>query len=85
MSDPFFENSVNHFEKQAWQSFRNIVEYFLGNTRRPDYKDIVINVLGHFKNLGSNMSLKLHFLQSHFNYFPQNRSSVSEEYCERFH
>jgi hypothetical protein len=31
------------------------------------------------------MCLKLHFLRSHIDYFPQNLSSVSEEHIERFH
>jgi hypothetical protein len=61
MSDPFFENSMNHTEKQAQQSFKNVLENFLGNTRRPDYKNIVHNLLEHFKNLGCNISIKLQF------------------------
>jgi hypothetical protein len=31
MRDTFFENSMNQLGKKAWQSFKNIVEYFLGN------------------------------------------------------
>jgi hypothetical protein len=64
MRNTFFENSMNQLEKKAWQSFKNVVEYFLGNRWRSDYKDTVQNVLK-LKNLGCNMSLKLHFLHSH--------------------
>jgi hypothetical protein len=52
MTNPLFGNSMKYLEKQAWQSFKNIVENFLANTRTPDYKDTVHNFLEHFKNLG---------------------------------
>lgn len=31
------------------------------------------------------MSLKIHFLHSHLNFFPENLESVSDEHGERFH
>jgi hypothetical protein len=31
------------------------------------------------------MSLKLHFLNAHLDYFPENLGAVSEELGERFH
>jgi hypothetical protein len=42
-------------------------------------------MLGKFKDLGCNMSLKVHFLVSHLDYFPANIGAVSEEQRERFH
>ncbi|GBN13595.1 hypothetical protein AVEN_260746-1 [Araneus ventricosus] len=38
-----------------------------------------------FKILGSSMRLKVHFLDSHLDYFLENLGSVSEEQGERFH
>jgi hypothetical protein len=35
--------------------------------------------------LGCNMSLKLHFLHFHLDYFPGNLGDLSEEQGERFH
>ncbi|UYV74137.1 hypothetical protein LAZ67_11002222 [Cordylochernes scorpioides] len=35
--------------------------------------------------LGCNMSLKIHFLHSHLDFFPDNLGSVSDEHGERFH
>jgi hypothetical protein len=32
-----------------------------------------------------NMSLKLHFLDFHLNFFPQNLGELSDEHGERFH
>ena len=31
------------------------------------------------------MSLKIHFLHSHLDFFPENMSDVSDEHGERFH
>jgi len=35
--------------------------------------------------MGCNMSLKIHFLESHLEFFPENLGKVSDEYGERFH
>ena len=50
-----------------------------------DYKTIVENVLACFEALGCRMSLKVHFLHAHLDYFPQNVGDISEEYVERFY
>ena len=38
-----------------------------------------------FKNLGCNMSIKMHYLFSHMDRFPENLGSMSDEQGERFH
>ena len=38
-----------------------------------------------FRDLGCNMSIKLHFLNSHLDQFPDNLGAVSDEQGERFH
>jgi hypothetical protein len=35
--------------------------------------------------MGCNISLKLHFLHSHIDYFPECKAAVSDEHGERFH
>ena len=35
--------------------------------------------------MGCNMSLKIHFLESHLEFFPGNLSEVNDEHSERFH
>ncbi|GBL80803.1 hypothetical protein AVEN_26238-1 [Araneus ventricosus] len=42
-------------------------------------------MITNFKILGCSMSLKVHFLESHLDYFPENLGAVSEEQGERFH
>lgn len=36
-------------------------------------------------NTGARMSLKMHFLNSHFDFFPPNLGAESDEQGERFH
>jgi len=42
-------------------------------------------MLHDFKELGCNMSLKAHYLHSHFDQFPQNLGAYSKELGERFY
>ncbi|GBM02375.1 hypothetical protein AVEN_138479-1 [Araneus ventricosus] len=35
--------------------------------------------------MGCNMSLKIHFLHSHLEFYPENLGPVSDEHGERFH
>ena len=75
--------SIN--EKEAWADFKNVVNGFLGNKKELNNKFIVDNttcMLQKYMILGCNMSLKVHFLHSHLNYFPYNLGAVSEEQGE---
>ncbi|GBM66809.1 hypothetical protein AVEN_21709-1 [Araneus ventricosus] len=38
-----------------------------------------------YKTMGCNMSLKIHFLHSHLEFYPENLGSVSDEHGEQFH
>jgi hypothetical protein len=60
------------------------VKKFLGNTKDPQCEKIVGNMLENLQILGCDMSLKLHFLHFHLDYFPENLD-LSEEQGERFH
>ncbi|KAL4108248.1 hypothetical protein QTP88_018481 [Uroleucon formosanum] len=55
------------------------------NTKDPDYKSIVADLMKNLQLLGYNMSIKLHFLNAHIDYFPENLGLLSEEQSERFH
>ena len=85
MFDNKFVDTMNNDEKEAWTAFRDVVFKFLGNTKDADYKNIVQNMLQKFEKLGCLMSLKLHFLKSHLDFFPPNLGAVSDEQGERFH
>ena len=83
--DENFECTMNHLELAAWTSFKNICEHFLGNHKSENYQDIVTNLLESYKKLGCRMSLKVHFLQSHLDFFPANLGKMSDKQGERFH
>lgn len=85
LSDSLFVESMNEKEKEAWESFKGVVLRFLGNTKDPDYKTIVHRMMAAYKAQGCKMSLKVHFLHSHIDYFPENLGAYSEEMGERFH
>ena len=42
-------------------------------------------LLTSYKAMGCDMSLKIHFLASHLDFFPENLCEVSEEHGEGFH
>ena len=42
-------------------------------------------ILQNFQALGTRMSIKLHYLFSHLDYFAENLGDVSEEQGKRFH
>jgi len=80
-----FERRMNDKEKAAWRSFREVTKKFLGNNKDLDYKNIVAEMVNNFKEVGCLMNLKLHFLDSHFDFFPENLGAFSEEQGERMH
>lgn len=83
--DETFRNKLNRLELAAWDAFALVVENFLGNKRAENYTELVDNMLKKYEQLGSRMSLKIHFLHSHLDFFPPNLGSVSDEHGERFH
>ena len=85
MLDDNFDEKLNDIEKSAWIAFKNVCHNFLGNAKSENYKDIVENMIQAYKIMGCNMSLKIHFLSSHLDFFPENLGAVSDEHGERFH
>ena len=83
--DKNFTNHMNNTEKAAWQSFKNVSLKCLGNEKNDDYQNFVEDLLKNFEELGCLMNLKLHFLHSHLDYFPENLGDFSKEQRERFH
>lgn len=83
--DENFETTLSRTENRAWTAFKNVCSNFLGNRKSENYKDLVEELIQSYKTLGCNMSLKLHFLHSHLEFFPDNLGAVSDEHGERFH
>lgn len=83
--DKKFVEVMNNQEKVAWLSFVAVIQNFLGNTKAENYQVLVATMLSAFRDLGCNMSIKLHFLHAHLDEFPGNLGAVSDEQGERFH
>jgi hypothetical protein len=81
--DEVFECIIMGDEQRALHTFREVVTGFLGNGRANNYRDLV-EELSSYQKMGCNISLKIHFLSSHLDYFPENCGSVSDKRGECF-
>ena len=80
-----FAQSMTISQRNAWNSFRGVVHGFLGNRKDDRYEELVETLLDAYRDNGYRMSIKLHYLHSHLDFFSQNMGSISEEHGERFH
>ena len=85
LRDPNFVASMTAHEARAWNAFFLVVNNFFGNRKAENYEDLVKELLSSMQELQCCMSIKLHFLKCHLDYFPENLGDVSEEQGERFH
>jgi len=85
IKDEYFDRLLQDDEKAAWDSFKFIVKGFLGNRRAQNYEELVNDLLQSYQKLGCNTSLKIHFLHSHLDFFPENFGAVCDEHGEHFH
>ena len=85
MQEKQFDEDLNETQRNAWLSFKSICKDFLGNHKAANYQDVVQDLLTSYKGMGCNMSLKIHFLESHLHFIPENLGEVSDEHGERFH
>ena len=56
MKNKKFIETMNQDKKEGWIAFRKVVSNVLGNTKSPDYKELVKNLLCAFRKLGCDMS-----------------------------
>lgn len=81
-----FEDILENNHKMAWRSFRFLVENFLGNRKSRNYSTVVEDFLKNFAEIGANMTVKMHFLNSHLDFFADKiLGDYSDEQGERFH
>ena len=79
INDHHFPNSINKKEFCASSAFVEAVKNFLKNRKAVKYKRIVAKLLSSLQDMGANMSIKLNFLCSHFDHFPENLGDLSDE------
>lgn len=85
LRDEQFDRIITGDEKKAWLAFKEVATEFLGNKKANNYEDLVEQLVSSYHKLGCNMSLKIHFISSHLDFFPDNCGAVSDEHGERFH
>ena len=62
LKDEDFDHTLSETENVAWNAFQDVVHNFLGNTKAPNYIELVEDMTNSCKNHGCNMSLKIHCL-----------------------
>ena len=80
VQDKEFDEDLNETERNAWLPFKRICKDFLGNHKAPKYQDAVQDLSISYKATGCNTSLKIHCLESHLDFFPENLSEVSDKH-----
>jgi len=83
--DQQFEAVLSDKEKTTWQSFEKVSNGFLGNFKAANFGELVQDLMDSYEQLGCNISLKMHFLFSHLDFFPLNCGAVSNKHGECFH
>jgi hypothetical protein len=64
------------YEKAAWNAFR----YFATGFKSRQLEEACEDLITSYEKLDCNMSLKIHFLPSHFNSLPVNCGDISDEH-----
>ena len=62
-----------------------VVKNFFGNKKASNYKELVANLLSSFEDIGTKMSIKVHFLHGLLDIFPENLGALTDKQGERFH
>jgi hypothetical protein len=65
-------------------SIQKVTKSFMGNHKAENYHEIASNLLTAYKAMGCNMSIKVNFLDSHLDFFPEILGAVSDEHGGRF-
>ena len=68
-NDPQFDEVLTGLEKKAWNCFKMVATNFLGSTKAENYVQLVEKMLSSYEKLKCNISLKVHFMHSHLDFF----------------
>ncbi|KAJ8684337.1 hypothetical protein QAD02_020129 [Eretmocerus hayati] len=85
MLDSSFDAVLNGIELKTWKSVKNVINNYPGNRKSENYETLVRDMLQNFQQMKVNQSLKIHMLDSHLDFFPDNFGAVSDEHGGRFH
>lgn len=71
--------------EKVFEAMVDVNQNCLGNKRADDYATKVKDMINAYAAMKVNMSLKIHFLVDHLNFFPSNCGDCSDQQGERFH
>lgn len=80
-----FAGSMIPLKRTASDIFITVINNFLAKKKSVNYNDLVATILKAFQKLGCNMSIKIHFLFSHLDIFPDNLGGGSDKQGDQFH
>jgi len=70
------EDQLSEMEKAAWKAFKNVTN------KAENYHVMMADLVQSYKAMGNNMSIKVHFLDSHLDFFPENLRAMSDKHTE---
>ena len=80
-----FDEALPETKLSAWQSLKSVPTNLLGNHWNTEYEKENEELQKSFCKHKAQISVKLHFLLAHLDYFPKNCGDLSEEQGECFH
>ena len=72
MQDQTFTDHMRVAQRAAWCSYVSGIREFLSNTKPSNYRNLVDVMFQNFQALSAKMSIKLHYLFCHLDYFTEN-------------
>ena len=82
IKDTSFDGALNPAKLSAWLPLPPVIANFLGSRSSSQHQNVVDELMENFHQIS--MSVKMHFLRSHLDYFPENCGDFSEEHGECF-
>jgi len=84
-NDKVFCDKLTDVQLKAWKALKKVCDEFLGNYRAPEYRQLCADMVKAFGEMEVNMSLKVHYLDAHIDFFQENNGAMSDEQGERVH
>jgi hypothetical protein len=76
---PDILGSLIDTERAAWESLKWVFSKSLGKKISPDFSDGIQTLPNAYKEMGGCMSLEVHFLHSHLDFFPEILGEVNDK------
>lgn len=80
-----FESKMPELLRNAWRSYVDVCDNFLGLNRSDDYAEKIKLLIKNYKAQHCLMSIKIHYLSCHLDKFPSNCGLLSDQKGENFH